>query len=290
MITKDSPDLELSDTEFASYFKVKTLQYNTRIEHYISDVLGRFSGSKFYEPLNYAVQGGKRVRPLIVLLCHGAVSKEKAIVDDPMPAAVAVELLHTESLIHDDIMDSDATRREKQAFHLRYGLDASILSADFVLGIILDIAAQYPDSRVGRELSKAALRMSEGQYYEVGLKSTAQKISAEQYVEAVTQKTAALFQTSSRLGAIIADAKQQTLEAMSEFGLNLGIAYQMQDDLLDWNPSGFLEKSIDSKAGTLQKMSCEYALSAKNALSLIPDSEPKERLWELAEFAVRRRF
>lgn len=282
--------LELSDAEFASYFKEKTLQYHSRIEHAISDVLGRFSESQFYEPLNYALRGGKRIRPLIVLLCHDALRQGESITDDPLPAAVAVELLHTESIIHDDIMDEDKFRRGKEVFLAKYGLDASILSADFVLGIILDIAAQYSDTRIARELSKAALRMSEGQYSEVKLKASKRILSADDYVVIISQKTASLFQTSAKLGGILSGAKQQTIESLSDFGINLGIAYQMQDDLLDWDERGILERSIGVDKKILQKMSYEFARAAKNALGYLANSEPKERLSELAEFAVRRRF
>ena len=88
----------------------------------------------------------------------------RKLTDDPMPAAIAVELLHTESIIHDDIIDGDLVRRDRETFHARYGINPSILSADYVLGIVLDIASQYADLRVGRELSRSVLRMSEGEY------------------------------------------------------------------------------------------------------------------------------
>jgi octaprenyl-diphosphate synthase len=281
--------LELSDTEFATYFRSKTLHYHTRIEHSISDVLARFSESKFYEPLNYAIQDGKRIRPLIVLLAHDAIAIHENVTDDPLPAAVAVELLHLESIIHDDIIDKETMRRDKAVFHTKYGLPASILSADFVLGVILEIASQYADSRIGRELSKAALRMSEGELEEVFVQAK-QRIRLDAYLDIVTHKTATLFQASARIGAILSGAKIQTIESMSDFGLNLGIAYQLQDDLLDWNDEKGLARRAGSEQSSLQKLSYEYALSAKNSLVHISDSPAKERLSELAEFAVRRRF
>jgi octaprenyl-diphosphate synthase len=227
---------------------------------------------------------------MIVLLCHDALREGESITDDPLPAAVAVELLHTESIIHDDIMDEETFRRGKEVFRSKYGLDFSILSADFVLGIILDIAAKYSDPRVGRELSKAALRMSEGQMSELSLKLLPRILSAEDYVDIVSQKTAALFQTSARLGAVIAGAKQQTIEALSDYGMNIGIAYQMQDDLLDWRDQGMLERSLGADRKVLQKMSQEFARTARNSLAHLSESEAKERLSELADFAIRRRF
>jgi len=282
--------LELDDAEFATYFKSKTLHYHTRIEHAISDVLGRFSNSTFYEPLNYAIHGGKRVRPLIVLLSYDAIGTGNPLTDNPMPAAIGVELLHTESIIHDDIIDDDNVRREKRSFHERFGVSPSILSADFVLGIILDIASQYPDSRIGRGLSKSVLRMSEGEHSEFKIQTERKKITVDEYIEIIANKTASLFQSSSRIGAMIAGAKQQTIESMSEFGLNLGIAYQMQDDLLDWNQKAGLERALGAEQSVLQEMSYKFALTAKDALTHLQNSESKQRLEELADFAVRRRF
>jgi octaprenyl-diphosphate synthase len=282
--------LELDDAEFASYFRSKTIQYHSRIEHSISDVLGRFSDSGFYEPLNYALKGGKRVRPLIVLLAYDSVGTGNPLTDNPMPAAIAVELLHTESIIHDDIIDNDTFRRERETFHAKYGINPSILSADFVLGIILDIASQYADSRIGRELSKSVLRMSEGEYSEFKIQSVGKRINTEEYTQIIINKTASLFQSSARIGAMIAGAKQQTIESLSDFGLNLGIAYQMQDDLLDWNQKGSLEQALGAEQSALQKMSYGYAVNAKDALSHLQESEARQRLEELADFAVRRRF
>lgn len=289
-LSGECPYLELNDSEFASYFKSKTLNYYTRIEHSISDVLGRFSNSKFYEPLNYALQNGKRIRPLIVLLTYDAVGSGNPTTENPVAASVAVELLHTESIIHDDIIDNDSTRREKQAFHKMYGLNPSILSADFVLGIILDIASQYADLRVGRELSKSVLRMSEGEFAEYRIQQESNSIKPDEYVEVIMDKTASLFQSSAKIGGMIAGAKQQTIESLSDFGLNLGIAYQMQDDLLDWDQKASLQRALGTQQETLQKMSYEFALSAKNSLVTLRRSEATQRLEELADFAVRRRF
>ena len=207
-----------------------------------------------------------------------------------MPAAIGVELLHTESIIHDDIIDDDNVRREKRSFHERFGVNPSILSADFVLGIILDIASQYPDSRIGRELSKSVLRMSEGEHSEFKIQTERKNITVDEYIEIIANKTASLFQSSSRIGAMIAGAKQQTIESMSEFGLNLGIAYQMQDDLLDWNQKAGLERALGAEQSVLQEMSYKFALTAKDALTHLQNSESKQRLEELADFAVRRRF
>jgi octaprenyl-diphosphate synthase len=212
------------------------------------------------------------------------------LTDNPMPAAIGVELIHTESIIHDDIIDEDLVRRDRETFHARYGINPSILSADYVLGIVLDIASQYADLRVGRELSRAVLRMSEGEYAEFIIQSEGLKIDSKEYIEIISNKTASLFQTSAKIGAMIAGAKQQTIESMSDFGLNLGIAYQIQDDIIDWDQKASLERALGKEQAGLQKMSYEFAVHAKNSLANLQKSEARARLEELADFAVRRRF
>src|SRR5579875_2036246 len=140
------------------------------------------------------------------------------------------------------------------------------------------------------ELSKAVLRMSEGEYSEMLVQEKSGKISPQEYIKIIEQKTAALFQSSAKLGAIIAGGKQQMIESLADFGLNLGIAYQVQDDLLDWEQKASLERALGAERATLESMSHEYALSAKSSLVHLVDSDAKDRLMELAEFAVRRRF
>jgi octaprenyl-diphosphate synthase len=223
-------------------------------------------------------------------LSHDAIGAGNPVTDDPLPAAIAVELLHTESIIHDDIIDGDLVRRDRETFHARYGINPSILSADYVLGIVLDIASQYSDLRVGRELSRSVLRMSEGEYAEFIVQSKDTKINTAEYIEIIEDKTASLFQSSAKIGAMIAGARQQTIEAMSDFGLNLGVAYQIQDDILDWDQKASLERTLGEEKGVLKTMSFEFALKAKSSLAHLENSEATRRLEELAEFAVRRRF
>jgi octaprenyl-diphosphate synthase len=285
--------LQAKDVEFETYFKSKTLQYHAKIEESISDVLDQFSDSSFYEGLTFAVQDGKRVRPLIVLLVRDALADGVVTSIDPMRAAVAIELLHLESIIHDDVIDGEDIRRDKPAFHKKFGIPESILSADFVLGLILDIASQYVDSRIGRELSRAALRMSNGEFKEVILNrnyADGKKITLNQYLEVIRDKTASLFQSSARIGALLSGTTRREIDSISDFGMNLGIAYQMQDDLLDWSENSSLARRVGEDRLSLQKLSHEYATNARNCLANIPSGEAKDRLQELAEFAVTRRF
>jgi octaprenyl-diphosphate synthase len=134
---------------------IRNLEANPLIEQFseylskINDALKRelelYSWSEFYAPLKYACDGGKRIRPLILVLSAesakvGKVNSSK-LGEDTFMAATAIELLHTESVIHDDIIDEENLRRGKPSFHVKYGYNSSILTADFVLGIILNIGS-----------------------------------------------------------------------------------------------------------------------------------------------------
>ncbi|MGH9879009.1 MAG: polyprenyl synthetase family protein, partial [Nitrososphaerales archaeon] len=132
----------------------------TKIEEAIKRELNLYSWSEFYAPLKYACDGGKRIRPLVLVLSAESVGRCS---DDAYLAASAIELLHTESIIHDDIVDEEKERRGKTSFHIKYGYNMSILTADFVLGMILNIASKLKDPRIANELANAALKMSEGE-------------------------------------------------------------------------------------------------------------------------------
>jgi octaprenyl-diphosphate synthase len=251
--------------------------------------------SSFHEPLLYATHGGKRIRPLILMLSAEAVGVPSTKTD---LASVAVELLHTESIIHDDIIDEQIKRRDRDSFHKRYGNNTSILSADFVFGIILEIVSRYNDPRVAKELSLAAIKMCEGEQRELNM--NARKVPWVEYLTVISEKTAVLFQTSSKLGAIIGGGNEEEIDGLAGFGVNLGIAYQIHDDILDWETdkkfSNEMKISDDDEENEyvtlmkLKEMANVYAENAKNSLDVIRDSEQKEFLHDLADFTIRRDY
>ncbi len=134
--------------------------YIERIDRGIEDLLEKHSAHPLHDPLTYSLEGGKRLRPLVVLLVNESLGKGT---EDPIPATSAIELLHTVSLIHDDIIDKENVRRDKPPYYQLYGVDSALLSADFVLGVILEVASAYREKAVGIELSKAAIEMSSGE-------------------------------------------------------------------------------------------------------------------------------
>ena len=283
--------MEIRTPGFTEKFTERIKAQVSRINEEVKKELSRYSWSRFYGPLVYAVEGGKRVRPLIVVLARETVGNHGA---DPWLAAVAVELLHTESIIHDDIIDEEISRRERMTFHIKYGYNASVLTADFVFGMILDIASRYGDPQVARELSSAALRMCEGEFGELKIDPKVHTLTIDEYIQLISEKTASLFQTSARVGAILGGGSEREIDALGHYGLHLGIAYQIQDDILDWRSEqkviGAVISDDASILDQLRKMAREYASKAAESLTVSPQSQAKNLLEELADFSVSRKF
>lgn len=285
----------LNKEELIRELEIRSEAYIMRFDKALIKVFDNHLWSSFHEPLLYATHGGKRIRPLILMLSAEAVGVPSTKTD---LASVAVELLHTESIIHDDIIDEQIKRRDRDSFHKRYGNNTSILSADFVFGIILEIVSRYNDPRVAKELSLAAIKMCEGEQRELNM--NARKVPWVEYLTVISEKTAVLFQTSSKLGAVIGGGNEEEIDGLAGFGVNLGIAYQIHDDILDWETdkkfSNEMKISDDDEENEyvtlmkLKEMANVYAENAKNSLDVIRDSEQKEFLHDLADFTIRRDY
>ena len=285
----------LNKEELIIELETRSEAYIMRFDKALIKVFDSHLWSSFHEPLLYATHGGKRIRPLILMLSAEAVGVPSTKTD---LASVAVELLHTESIIHDDIIDEQIKRRDRDSFHKRYGNNTSILSADFVFGIILEIVSRYNDPRVAKELSLAAIKMCEGEQRELNM--NARKVPWVEYLTVISEKTAVLFQTSSKLGAVIGGGNEEEIDGLAGFGVNLGIAYQIHDDILDWETdkkfSNEMKISDDDEENEyvtlmkLKEMANVYAENAKNSLDVIRDSEQKEFLHDLADFTIRRDY
>ena len=288
-------DVLLNKEELIEELEIRSEAYIMRFDKALIKVFDNHLWSSFHEPLLYATYGGKRIRPLILMLSAEAVGVPSTKTD---LASVGIELLHTESIIHDDIIDEQIKRRDRDSFHKRYGNNTSILSADFVFGIILEIASRYNDPRVAKELSLAAIKMCEGEQRELNM--NARKVPWVEYLTVISEKTAVLFQTSSKLGAIIGGGNEEEIDGLAGFGVNLGIAYQIHDDILDWETdrkfSNEMKISNDNEENQyvtlmkLKEMANVYAENAKNSLDVIRDSEQKEFLHDLADFTIRRDY
>jgi octaprenyl-diphosphate synthase len=263
--------------------------YLSKIEDSLKREVDLYSWSEFHAPLRYACDGGKRIRPLILILSAECIKSLK-VEPEAYLAASAIELLHTESIIHDDIIDEENERRGKPSFHVKYGYNSSILTADFVLGVILNISSKLKDARIINELSNAATKMSEGEMMEIRLgKETS--ITEDDYIKVLEFKTASLFEASAKIGAITGGGDEDQIHAMTSFGNLLGIAYQIHDDLIDWSNENRLFNMLVRKNGKpkdfvdqMNKLYQSYASKAKNELRKISThSEAKHHLENLTD-------
>jgi octaprenyl-diphosphate synthase len=273
--------------------EAKMVPYSGKVEKALSRELSLYAHSRFCGPLTYAVEGGKRIRPVVLMLSAEALGCRD---DTVLDAAVAVELLHTESIIHDDIIDEEVARRNRLPFHVKYGFSASLLTADFVFAMILALAARYGDRRVAEEISNAALCMAEGEYSELTIDPKVYNLTWDEYIRIVSDKTAALFETSAKLGALIGGGSDKEVSALASYGKSLGIAYQLRDDLLDWRNQdkiavGLLKRYSEGEVvGKIAALSQTHAEEARRQLMLLPRSPATVFLEELAEFSVQRKY
>ncbi len=175
--------------------------------------------------------GGKRVRPVLTLLTARALGYDR---DDIYPMAVAVELLHSASLLHDDILDNAGLRRGEKAAHLVYGTSHAILGGDILFALANKIAAEYDIPALTYCLAEAIMQTATGEIKEIALLRNP-AITRAQYMDIITGKTAYLLQVACQCGAIMAGADAKALENACEYGLNLGIAFQIVDDALDYS-------------------------------------------------------
>lgn len=263
--------------------------YIKKINSFLDSELELYSESEFIEPLKYALEGGKRIRPLITILASESISKSD---DNAYVASCAVELLHTESVIHDDIIDNETQRRTKDPFHIKYGYNTSILTGDFVLGLILNISSRLNNPRITKDLATTAMLMSEGEVIE-GRLETSEDVTFDDYLKVIEYKTATAFETAARLGAIIGGGTEEQIEALSEYGKNIGIAYQIQDDLHDWKNEDklfnlLIKKSSDPRDvfNKMEDLLKNYSAKAKAGLRKIQDCDAKNYLENLIKFTM----
>ncbi len=255
--------------------------YIERIDAGLKQLMMKHSTHPLHDPMAYSLQGGKRLRPLVVLLVNEALG---AGAEDPILATSAIELLHTVSLIHDDIIDKESVRREKPPYYQMFGVDSALLSADFVLGVILEVASLYDERAVGRELSRAAVEMSAGEEMEGRLTRNPSGVSWQNYIEVLELKTASLFRASATVGAALS-ARKQLAPTVSEFGMKLGMAYQLRDDLADIEKPGELINSLEvtgeDRIKKVEAAADEYGSSALAILRGLPASASLEKLEKL---------
>lgn len=186
-----------------------------------------------YEPIRYIMSlGGKRMRPLLVMLAYSLYKKDaKEIVK----YATAVEAFHNFTLMHDDIMDKAPLRRGKATVHEKWNVNTAILSGDVMLVKVYELFQRLDGETLKQVLpifNQCAAEVCEGQQWDMEFE-TKQKVTEAQYIEMIRLKTAVLLGLSLELGAVLANAPDKDRIALKEFGVHIGIGFQLKDDLLD---------------------------------------------------------
>jgi len=239
--------------------------------------------------------GGKKLRPLIIMLsCSANGGDYKTAVN----ACLAIEGIHTASLVHDDILDDGKMRRNQVTLHEKYGPAAAILCGDFLIAKAIEWISIY-ENQVVYDFGHSGALLSEGEVIDAGIKRG--EMTLDEYKECIYKKTAALFEISAKIGSRIAlHDDEETIAAFGRFGYEFGMAYQIVDDLLEDfglykdKESGILSDSLfaiylrdrdaDSAAKATIADAEAYLARAKNELSGVSDSPSKEKLFMLVDY------
>ena len=308
-----------------------------RIDKVINRYFGDVPGDLYQASAHLLLAGGKRLRPAVVILAADAV--ENGSSDDLIPAALALELTHNFTLIHDDIMDGDVVRRGVPTVHKVWGEPTAILAGDVLYAkafefICLADAGDREKVRAVAMLARTCAEICEGQSMDIAFEAR-NDVSELEYLEMVSKKTGVLYGAAAAIGGILAGANPIQADALYQFGVNSGVAFQIQDDLIDLfastEKSGkdrasdiregkqtliairAREKGLDltpyqrdltgaeiddliarlEEAGIIDEVratAAERAAVAKEALSVLPESEAKRLLAEIVDFFISRGF
>ena len=209
------------------------IEYKTAVADYINKINFTKEPKELYEPIGYIANlGGKRLRPLLTLFAAEVFGAQPT---DAIHAAVAIELFHNFSLIHDDIMDEAPLRRGNKTVHEKWNVNTGILSGDAMLILAYQYFENYEPAifkDLAKLFSKTALEVCEGQQLDINFE-TRNNVSIPEYIKMIEYKTAVLVGAALEMGAIVAKTTENNKVAIYNFGRDLGIAFQLQDDYLD---------------------------------------------------------
>lgn len=239
--------------------------YQASFQSYLNQQQPEKEPKNLYEPVRYILGlGGKRIRPILTLMGTEIFGKNH---QEALPAAMAVEVFHNFSLVHDDIMDDAPLRRGNETVHEKWNLNTGILSGDAMLILAYQYFEQYPPEifkALAQLFSKTALEVCEGQQWDIDFE-TRDDVTLPEYLKMIEYKTAVLVGAALQMGAIIAQTSTENAQLIYDFGRNLGIAFQLQDDYLDafGNPETFGKQVggdiIENKKTYLYLKAVEFA-------------------------------
>lgn len=209
------------------------LHYQNTFLSYLDSKDWVLEPKNLYEPIDYILQlGGKRIRPVLTLMAADIFSDDYK---KALPAALAVEVFHNFTLVHDDIMDAAPLRRGKATVHEKWDLNTGILSGDAMLILAYKYFENYDAvtfQKLAKLFSKTALEVCDGQQLDVDFE-TRNDVTIDEYINMIRLKTSVLVAAALKMGAIVANTDDENADLIYDFGLNLGLAFQLQDDYLD---------------------------------------------------------
>lgn len=208
-------------------------QLLSMFEHYISAMPTPDEPQLLYAPIKYGLEeGGKRIRPTLLMLAYNLYAED---VERALMPAMAVEIFHNFTLLHDDIMDNAEVRRGRPSVYAKWGENAAILSGDAMLILAYTYLQRTSSERLPQIFglfNKMAVEVCEGQQFDMDFE-TQPKVAVVDYMRMIELKTAVLLAGSTTIGALLAGASEQDCQRLYNFGIELGLAFQLQDDLLD---------------------------------------------------------
>lgn len=209
------------------------INYQEEFLRYLNDKEWIKEPKNLYTPVDYILQlGGKRIRPILTLMAADIFSNN---FKEALPAALAIEVFHNFTLVHDDIMDDAPLRRGKATVHEKWDINTGILSGDAMLILAYQYFENYEAEvfqKLAKLFSKTALEVCDGQQLDIDFE-TRNDVTIEEYITMIRLKTSVLVAAAMKMGAIVAKTNQKNADLIYDFGLNLGIAFQLQDDFLD---------------------------------------------------------
>lgn len=241
--------------------------------------------------------GGKKIRPIMLLLSSEVCGAE---IEDTLDAALAIELIHSASLIHDDLLDMGTIRRGIETANEKYGNGIAMLAGDYLISKSIELLAPY-NKEVIAEFGKAGMQMADGEVIDIKGFSEIQ-CDEENYFRCIRNKTASLFAASTAMGAYAADEDEDKVACLREYGERVGVAYQILDDLLEYRKILSDKHSIQHSTGLVEiyslSMNPEDAMGkvedrvheevniANGLLGNFPDSPAREKLFQITEYAT----
>ena len=223
------------------YKALDLTSYQKEFLDYLENINWVKEPKNLYQPIDYILQlSGKRIRPILTLMAADILSNDYK---QAMPAALAVEVFHNFTLVHDDIMDDAPLRRGKETVHEKWDLNTGILSGDAMLILAYQYFENYEPvvfQKLAKLFSKTALEVCDGQQLDIDFE-TRNDVTIDEYINMIRLKTSVLVAAALKMGAIVANASDENSDLLYEYGLNLGLAFQLQDDYLDTfgNPETF---------------------------------------------------